>query len=499
MDPTPEMRDVTVQALWIQGELGYKHHSAQEYLDTVYQKSPKQLFVGNCSRQWGKSYWAVTKAIQTAIKTPRAQIRYGAAFQTDLVDFIIPAFDKVLEDAPAAQKGRRVGNFYIFPNGSRIKLVGLDKNPNGLRGNTLDLIIIDECGFVSNLDYIYKSIIIPATLHRPNCKIIFISTPPSTPAHPFVDYIQKAEAEGAYVKLDIYTNPMITPDDIKRMIDEMGGIESTTFRRECLCELVTDSDLAIIPEWNDKWIQDLERDEFYKYYHKYVGMDLGVKDLTAAIFGYFDFKRASLIIEDEFDMHGPSMNTKLLVGEIRAKEKELWNNVEKVEPDGRIVYARDPNDSPIPFRRISDNNWPILIQDLSSLHNLTFIETNKDNLEAMINEVRLMVQAGQIIINPRCKKMIGCLKHGVWDNKKKQFARSTVYGHFDHLAALIYLVRNLAKSTNTIPATHGHENHRSWMMHVQNQKSHNAKELARAILPKSNPVVLPNRNKRGIR
>ncbi len=497
---TPEQAEILNESLWMQGNLGRKLHEAQQKLDKVYCESIKQLFVGNCSRQWGKSYWAVTKAIETAIKIPRAQIRYGAAFQTDLVDFIIPAFDKVLEDAPAAQKARKVGHFYIFPNGSRIKLVGLDKNPNGLRGNTLDLIIIDECGFVSNLDYIYKSIIIPATLHRPNCKIIFISTPPSTPAHPFVDYIQKAEIEGSYVKLDIYTNPRITPDDINRMIDEMGGVESTTFRRECLCELVTDSDLAIIPEWKDKWIDDIPRDEYYQYYHKYVGMDLGVKDLTAAIFGYFDFKRASLIVEDELDMHGPSMNTQLLVGAIRAKEKDLWDNVDRVETNGQIIYKRDSNNTTVPFRRISDNNWPILIQDLSSLHGLTFIETNKDLLEAMINEVRLMVQKGQIIIHSRCKKLIGCLQYGVWDNKKKQFARSTVYGHFDHLAALIYLVRNLAKSTNPIPASHGHENHRSWMGNIKDsQKSHNAKEIARAILPTRNPVVLPNRIKRGIR
>jgi hypothetical protein len=477
------------QVLWTRGELSWKLHSAQQTLDRVYCDSVKQLFVGNCSRQWGKSYWAVTKAVETAIKQPKSQIRYGAAFQTDLVDFIIPAFDKVLEDAPIGQRGRKVGNFYVFPNGSRIKLVGLDKNPNGLRGNTLDLIIIDECGFVSNLDYIYKSIIVPATLHRPNCKIIFISTPPSTPAHTFVDYVQKAEAEGSYVKLDIYTNPLITPDDIMRMADEMGGVESTTFRRECLCEFVTDSDLAIIPEWNDKYVQDLERDEFYPYYHKYVGMDLGVKDLTAMLYGYFDFKRAALVIEDEGEMNGPSMNTLLLVGAIKAKERELWQNDKT---------PRDYNDCPVPFRRVSDNNWPILIQDLSSIHSLTFIETSKDNLEAMINEVRLMVQAGQLVIHPRCKKLIGCLRYGVWDNKKKTFARSTVYGHFDHLAALIYLIRNLAKNSNPVPASHGYENHRSWMANIKDQKSHNTKEIGKLLMPK--PAGINNNpRKRGNR
>jgi hypothetical protein len=474
--------------LWKRGELSWKLHEAQTKLEAIYQGIKGQLFVGNCSRQWGKSYWAVKKAIETAIRNPRAQIRYGAAFQSDLVDFIIPAFEIILEDSPASVRGSKVGHYYIFPNGSRIKLVGLDKNPNGLRGNTLDLIVIDECGFVTNLDYIYKSVIIPATLHRPNCKIIMISTPPSTPAHSFVDYCQKAEAEGSYVKLDIYTNPRITVDDIERMAQEMGGKESTTFRRECLCEFVTDSDLQIIPEWNDKYVQDLPRDEFYVYYHKYVGMDLGVKDLTAAIFGYYDFKKAALVLEDEFEMNGPSMNSALLVGEIRKKEKGLWNNVE--EP-------KDFNNNPVPFRRVSDNNWPILIQDLSSIHSLPFIETNKDNLEAMINEVRLMVQAGQVIVNPRCKKLIGCLRYGVWDSKKKAFARSNVYGHFDHLAALVYLIRNLSKTTNPIPAGHGHVNHKSWMGHIneQSKASQNARALGKALTPK--PAHTQTHKKRG--
>ena len=97
----------------------------------------------------------------------------------------------------------------MFPNDSIIKLVGLDKNPNGLRGNTLDLIIIDECGFVGNLDYVYKSVIIPATTHRPEAKIILISTPPSTPAHSFLDYAQKAEQEEAYRMFTIFENPML--------------------------------------------------------------------------------------------------------------------------------------------------------------------------------------------------------------------------------------------------------------------------------------------------
>lgn len=469
------------EKLWHRGILAWKLHAAQASIDERYHKSARGLFVGNCSRQWGKSFWAVTKAIETAIRIPKAQIRYGAAFQTDLEEFIIPAFEKIFEDAPESCRGRKVGSSYRFGNGSRITLVGIDKKPNGLRGNTLDLIVIDECGFVANLDYIYKSIIVPATLHRPNCRTILISTPPATPAHPFVDYVQKAEIQGSYSKFDIYSNPLISVDDIQRMAQEMGGKESTTFRRECLCEFVTDSDLAIIPEWKDDYVQEIERDQYFPYYHKYVGMDLGVKDLTAILFGHFDFKRASLIVEDEVEMSGPTMNSLMLVGAIKRKEKDLWQNVDQ---DGKTT--RDPNNNPIPFRRISDNNWPILIQDLSSLHSLSFIETNKDNLEAMINEVRLMVQAGQILVHPRCTKLIGCLKYGVWNEKKKAFARSSVYGHFDHLAALVYLVRNLAKYTNPIPLDHGFQSYTAWLGNIKEQMrvTHNAKVMSEALKPR---------------
>jgi hypothetical protein len=111
--------------------------------------------------------------------------------------------------------------------------------------------------------------------------------------------------------------------------------------------------------------------------------------------------------------------------------------------------------------------------------------TNKDTLEAMINEVRILVQNKRIVISPKCVKLIGCLKYGVWNTKKSQFARSATYGHFDHLAALIYLVRNLAVHTNPIPVDHSFENHRSWLGNVKNQRqnTHNARTVGKALIP----------------
>lgn len=450
MSLTPAQERIIQHQLWRRGELSWKLHATQLKIDETFNKINTQLFVGNCSRQLGKSFWAVTKAVSHAIKFPKSQIRYGAAYHTDLTEFIIPAFEKIMDDCPKSIKGKykSQGSKYIFPNGSIIKLVGLDKNPNALRGNTLDLIILDEVGFVTKLDYIYKSVIIPATTHRPNCKIIMISTPPSSPIHEFVEYAQRAEIEGGYAKFTIYDNPLITNDDIERLAKESGGFDSIEWRREYLCEFIVDSSLAIIPEFNDKYVQDTPRTDLFKFYHKYEAMDLGVKDFTATIFGYYDFKNAKLIIEDEFIINGPDMTTDILAKNIKIIESNL---------EYKELY-----------RRVADNNNLLLLQDLGKLHDLHFQATNKDTLAAMVNELRMWIKQGRVIVNPKCTQLIGCLKFGLWNKQRTEFSRTKIYGHFDALASLIYLIRNIDESINPVPITYGLNAHNT---HIEQQDS----------------------------
>lgn len=458
-----EIRQEAMRELWHRGDLSWKLHPAQQILKETYLNSPGQLFVGNCSRQFGKTYWAVITAIEVAMSQPRSQIRYGAAFQSELIDYIIPAFENALIDCPDELRPKYSSSRQrlVFPNGSIIRLVGVDKRPNGLRGNALDLIILDEAAFIDNLDYIYKSVIIPATTHRPNCRIIIISTPPNTPSHSFVDYAHRAEAENCYQVFDIYQNPMLDIKDHERLKRECGGENSTTWRREYLCQFITDEDLSIIPEWRDDYIAEVPRDHYFEVYHRYIAMDLGVKDFTVALYGYYNFKMAKLIIEDEFKLHGPSMTTQILADKIRSHEKELWGEL------------------PV-YRRVCDNNWPLFVQDLASIHSLSFISTSKDTLEIMINELKLLINEGRVLIHPRCKQLIGCLKYGVWSSNKRIFARSETYGHFDALAALIYLVRNLDKNSNPIPADFGKSNHKAWLKNIEHKNhSHNAHTMGK--------------------
>lgn len=460
--------------LWRVGNLLWKLHPGQRKLDLTLRNAKGAVVVFNVSRQWGKTYFAVLKAIELALKS-KSRIRYATAFESDLVEFVLPAFEAILEDCPEhlRPKYHVQRKRFTFANGSEIKLVGLDRKPNGLRGNTIDFIILDEAGFISRLDYLHTSVIVPLITHRPKAKILVISTPPETPDHPFWDFVDRAILEGAYACFTIDENPMLTPDDIGRIEREMGGRHTTAFRREYLCQRIIEASRAIIPEWDDSHIQEPFIDEFYPYYQKYEALDLGVKrDLTLNLYSHYDFKLRTLFVHDETAIKGPELNTRILAGLIKEKELLLWSDPKK---PGTLYPVH---------LRVSDNNNPLLVQDLAQLHNLPFVETSKDKLHEMVNLVKIWVSEGRVKVSPQCKQLIGCLRSGIWTIKRDKFDHSKVFGHFDALAALVYLIRNIDDSYNPIPHHHGKNRYTHFLELDPPPLSNTAKSIKRALLKK---------------
>lgn len=433
-------REQARYVLWMKGNLDWKMHSGQEVIEKAYRKVKRKLFVGNCARRFGKSFWLVKKAIEEAItnKLPLPRIKIASATAKALEEFIIPAFQMILEDCPdelwpgwSTGYIRSKKKFAGFPNGAEIQLVGLDKDPDGLRGNYADLVIIDEAGMVDNLDYLYGSVIGPMTLLRKNSRIIVLSTPSATPEHPFKSFCERAKEQKAYVELNIHDNPMMTPELIQQAKDEC--LTESDWLREYMCQHVIDLTRSVVPEWDEVYEREIERPEYFQHLARYDSMDLGTKvDLTAVLYGWYDNTLRYLYVEDETELTGPQMTTPKLVAQIKAKEAELWGDLE--------VY-----------RRVSDNNNPLLIQDMGYLHGLYFIATGKDDLHAMINELRKMVIEGRIIIGPKCVKLRACLSSAIWDKERTKLSRSKALGHFDHLMALVYMVRNLDQNYDNVP------------------------------------------------
>lgn len=439
-------------ALWRKGNLEWKLDNTQKEILANVRQNTGKVFVINCSRRLGKSYFLTILALEQCLKHPKSIVKFLQPEQKMIRINIRPIMEEILADCPPEIRPefKTHDNIYRFPNKSEIQLAGTDGgNAEKLRGGNADICIIDEAAFVATeLSYIVRSILIPTTMLTRG-KIILSSTSPKLESHDFCKYMQQAEKNGRLIKKDIFQAlqenkdlpiPRITEEIIAEMIAEYpGGIDDPEFRRECMNIIEKDEKNSVVPEFNAELEKDVcvdtwPRPPFFDYY---VSMDIGMKDLTVALFAYYDFETGAIIVEDEVVMNGKKMTTNVLADAIKKKEAEHFTDMLTGE-------VRKP------YLRVSDNNL-ILINDLNQLHNLNFIPTDKTNKDQHINRLRMSLSAFQIYINKRCKTLISHLRYAQWDRTRKDYLRTSDGGHADAVDALIYLVRNIDRNKNPYP------------------------------------------------
>lgn len=428
--------------LYRRGDLSWKLRPEQKHvLALLY--SCLGLAVFNVSRRWGKSTTCAVFCVENAIKK-KQNIRFGTAFLTDLEMFICPIFEWVLHDCPANLRPQWMASKkeYRFPNGSVIKLVGLDKNPNGLRGNAIDILIIDECAFVSNLEYLYKSIIIPATAKR-QFKLIFPSTPPESPEHFWSkELIPKAKERSSYIELTIDDISDLPPDERQRLLDEVGGEHSPTAQREFFCKIVVDATRSIAPAFTKLHVAALEPEHVN---WQYFGDTGGVRDKTVFLKAGYDHNSGLVLIRDELVFDNNTVTTKIIDG-----FKEKWGE--------RQTLTLDASGQ--------------LLLDYSAA-GLQASLPQKDDFAAGLLLLNNYFHLGRLVIHPDCALLIRTLEGGLLTKNRNDFERSEALGHCDAVAACIYAIRGVDKITDLRPKPKRED---TWIpniepKHVQNLKA----------------------------
>jgi hypothetical protein len=461
-------RILAKRELYRRGDLDHLLHDGQLRIQGCLDRIPRQVKPILCARGYGKTFYGAKAAVATCIRK-RSRVKIGTEFQTDLEEFLIPNFEAVLATSPKSCRGewKPSGSKFVFPNGSEIKLIGLDRKPNGLRGtHKTDLIILEEAGFISKLESIYYNVIVPTTMHRPDCRILLPTTPPEALDHFFWTLFDLANLQGDVPVLTIDDNPMLSPADIKRIEDDMGGRHTVAFRREYLCERIPDATRQLTPEFDKKkHVAAFVPPPYLDYLLKTSSLDTGVRDNTVELFSVYDFPSATLYIEQELVLKGNEVLTDTIYRRTVEIEQELG-------------YGR--------VSRWADNNNLILIQDLNQLgfkdeSGRLWSPTAKDAIEAGVNLVRDWLKKGRLKIHPRCKFLLGTLETALWNKNRTDFERSKVFGHADALAALVYLIRNVDTQTNPIPLTFQVDRDNTFIRNPSQHESESAQVLANAF------------------
>lgn len=439
--PTVSKKDA-IKRLWHLRRLHWKLDANQLGMYNFIKNCKETIVVIGASRQLGKSFMLCTIAIEECIQFDNRVVKIIAPEVKMIRRIMRPLMREILQDCPEelVPSYTTADHIYKFPNGSEIQIAGTDNgHAESIRGTKAHLCIVDEAGFCSDLKYIVQSILIPTTTTTQG-KIILSSTPSKSNDHDFVTFWHQAEANGAFIKRTIYDNPRLTAEQIEQLARAIGGKNSVDFRREFLCELITSEDDAIIPEFNLELEEEIVKEWARPpYYDAYTAMDIGFRDLTVVLYGYYDFKNAKIIIEDETVISGKKLLTDDLAKMIQDKEKKLWISPMTLE-------------SKSPVLRISDDNNLILLNDLQGKHNLTFLPVYKDSQDAMLNNLRMLIKKRQIIINPRCKTLIAHLRYGIWNKSRTSYMRSSDNGHFDAIDSLKYMARSINFQKNPYPA-----------------------------------------------
>jgi len=440
-----------IEALWRKGVLSWKLDNVQKELYELYHNQENRTNVWLLSRRSGKSYCLTVLALEQCIKKKNSIVKYLAQTKLQVKSVVEPLIRIICEDCPVDLKPQFNSKEYSydFPNGSKIQLAGGDSgHAEKLRGGDGHLVLVDEAGSITGLNYIVNSILRPTTLTTKG-KIILASTPPSDADHDFLGFIETAQGEGTLVKKTVYDNPRISKKDIEDAIKESGGINTDHFRREYLCIVIKNASTCVFPEFTEELEKEIIKEwKRPNFFDAYVSMDIGFKDLTGILFAYYDFLNAVLVIEDEivFDFQKSDMTIKKLTEEILNKEALLWSN----------PYT---NEVKKPNSRISDIDY-IVMQEIMkhSGGKLYFRAAKKDNKEAAINNARFVLSNKKVIINPNCKNLIHHLRAAKWhDGAKSILARSKEGHHYDLADCFTYLIREVNFTKNPYPSTYNYD------------------------------------------
>lgn len=365
-------------------------------------------------RGGGKSYLGSTLAIETAIKLNQAfhvapTIKQGRGIVT-------PLLETIKEDAPRGFRFRpgKDDTWEVGPG--RIQLAGSERGSSDtLRGRDIPLAVLDECGFFSDLPYLMSSVLMPRVLPVGG-KIFLISTPPPTPSHPFAEIMRERERAGRLFRLTVDNNPFLSSELKEAYAREAGGVHTTAYRREYLCEVVIDAHRAVIPELVDS------------------PLPFGEAKGTWPI-GVWHVDPTGLTVLALADLD-PDRRSVHFLQEWVGTNTSMAGFLETVAPELR--------------ERVASHALPLLMAENSPyieearLGHQVFPMSVKEKPESRLGTLRSNIKQGRLSASPECLYIRRHLHDAIWNEGKTKFDESGDGGHFEGVdAASLVALPNL--------------------------------------------------------
>lgn len=464
---TPSVRQNLVGELWRRRQahqLFLDKNQTKWYEDFIKTESYTST-VWLIGRQVGKSWAAVFLAFDECLSNNNHIVQYCSRTKESAAKIVGPAMKAFMDSLPENMRPVK-GNTeyeYRFPTtGSIFRIFGTDAQSFSKgRGPISHLILLDECGFFQDLPGILNAL--QPTLTTTRGKILFLSTPPESIAHPYAETIKNHKISGQIQHATLYDNPRINHEDLIKAEAKNQGmapedfINSTYFKREYLAELVQEESRAGFPALTIEARQQItSTHSLPTYFDGYTAMDIGLKsDPHAAVFAIHDWATDEVYFIDELIVPSATTTIKQFAEMVKKKEIQLYGERRWA---GTIAGAENwaKDNGPLPFyftpdilksipsqpylRVVDDNNGSA--KEMSIEAQLYTIPTPKSDVELQVDRLNNAIATRKIKIHARCTNLLAQLSGATWDSNRKTWIRLGGH-HFDLAQAAVYLYRSV--------------------------------------------------------
>lgn len=213
--------------------------------------------VWNVGRQRGKTWGACVLAADFASRTKDAIIRYCGRTKDSAFAIVEPTMRQIIATMPpemAPTKGRTEYEWHFPRTNATFVLFGTDAQSFSRgRGPRTHLQLFDEYAFFQELEEVENALM--PSLQTTGGRVLYLSSPPSSMAHPATVRIQTAMLNGRCITDTFWNNPRVNHEEILNSECARLGLsreqllKSTAFRREYLAELVGHDGAYFNSEW----------------------------------------------------------------------------------------------------------------------------------------------------------------------------------------------------------------------------------------------------------
>jgi len=442
------------QELWRRGE-AWKHPDICDDLQrawlqrvrTAVDKGRRGSFLQRWGRQVGKSWANIAFALSEMQRRPGIIIRYAALTGKSCLAIVKPTFEALEVAMPQEirpvlleQKGT-----IAAPNGSVMVFAGTDAEQfDRLRGPKAHLIMLDESSFYAELERVEAALL--PQLNTTHGLVLYFSTPPESPAHPWTRRDAAHQASGDWSKETVYTCPRYSQADVveieeaeaKRLLMTRDALlASTWWRREYHADIVTEETRAALPAWTDEAAAALVAEwQRPAHFDAYTSADPGkTGDPHATLFGFHDFATNTVTIEDELELRSATTHVGAWATELQAKESTLWGvnrwegtlsgvGLEQLkdldEKFHRVYSANAPRQ---PFLRVSDNDSKCTV-DMALQHGVAFLPSDRHDKWQWVDTVNQLIRERRLRIHPRCVRLLEQMRSTLWNRTRSEWERT---------------------------------------------------------------------------